>query len=41
MDVGAAQEFALLKSFHSQDASKLINGLRICGIYIQWNLIQS
>jgi hypothetical protein len=26
---------------NSQDAPLLMNGLRKCGIYIQWNVIQS
>jgi hypothetical protein len=32
--------FCYAKLFNSQDAPLLMNGLRKCGIYIQWNSIQ-
>jgi hypothetical protein len=32
--------FTIITYGNSQDAPLLINGLRICGIYIQWNFIQ-
>jgi hypothetical protein len=32
--------FTMIKYGNSQDASLVMNGLRKCSIYIQWNFIQ-
>jgi hypothetical protein len=40
MPMFIAALFTIAKLWKHQDASLLMNGLRKCGIYTQWNFIQ-